>query len=316
MTTTQAFLVDSNSTPLSNVGISIDTSGVPTVQTKDSGGNPVSTPVGGSGSTPASSISPKAAGTGAVGTAAAYARQDHTHPVNDGVDIGLINSTQKTQIAGGATTALLNATKTALKDPAGGADVTLGVSAFSGLSDRVTADIVGTNTGVSAALANKFPIPTAWAASVGGGTPTLSSGTAVLGAAFRNTTAGTTTFTTPIDGIPFVAKDDELVCLVAGTYTYLPAGTGYPIAISGATTLADAHNTTNLICSGTPALTLNTGRVFGFGCSIDGAFTLSGGLTIGSGVTDLRASTGTAFCSLVQSDTSGAGATYKLVGTK
>ena len=128
MTAPNGFLVDSNSTPLPRIGISVDpTTGAPTVQTVDGGGNPVATPVGGGGGgTPASGVSPKASGAGAVGTSTAYARQDHVHPVNDGVDIGLINSTQKTQIAASATVALLNAGKTAFKDPAGGADIPFG----------------------------------------------------------------------------------------------------------------------------------------------------------------------------------------------
>jgi hypothetical protein len=252
MTAPLGLLVDSNSTPLPNVGISVDTSGVPTVQTRDSSGNQVSTPVGGSGSTPASGISPKAASTGAVGTSAAYARQDHAHPVNDGIDIGLINATQKTQIAGGATTALLNAAKTALKDPAGGADVTLGVSTFAGLGDKVSADIAGTNTSVSTGLANKMPKPTAWAASGAGGTPTLTSGTAVLGTSFVNTTPGTTTLSPNIDGIGSVNQWDELVCLTAGTYTLSPAldaagrmaAAQFPILAGDVTTAGSSLTTT------------------------------------------------------------------------
>lgn len=62
-------------------------------------------------------------------------------------------------------------------------------------------------------------IPVPWAASAAGGSPLLTSGTAVIGTSFQNTTAGYTTFTSAIDGIPGVQQDDILECLVAGTYT-------------------------------------------------------------------------------------------------
>lgn len=170
MTAPNAFLVDSNSTPIPRIGVAVDsTSGAPSLVTYDSGGNQVVTPAGGSGSAPASAISPAAAGTGAVGSAVTYARQDHTHPVSGGV----------------------------------------------------------------------------------------------------------------------------------------------PVPVSGATTLANlAHNGNDLICTGTPALTVNTGLMAGFGCGIKGTFTTTGTAT----VTDLRATTGTAWCSLVQ--TAADGSTYDLVGTK
>jgi hypothetical protein len=78
-----------------------------------------------------------------------------------------------------------------------------------------------------AAILAAIKTPTAWAASIGGGTPTLTSGTAVLGTAYKNTTSSPITFTTPIDGIAQVAQGDLLVCLTAGTYTYFPAGGAY-----------------------------------------------------------------------------------------
>jgi hypothetical protein len=314
MTAPNAFLVDLNSTITPNVGVSVDTSGAPTMLTQDSSGNQVSTPVGGGGGggTPASSISPKAAGTGAVGSALAYARQDHAHPVNDGVDIGLINSTQKTQIAAGATTALLNAAKTALKDPAGGADVNLGVSTFNGLTDKTSADIVGTNTGVAAALATKITVPTAWAASAGGGTPTLTSGTAVLGTAFRNTTTGYTTFTTPIDTIPGVNFGDILECFTSGTYTLTPANNIIPPLTLGATyTLLSSDNGRVFSTPVNCVVTVPTGLGSGFGCGFmgSGAVTFAGT----AAPTDNRKTGSTApFCGLVCSSAD----TYQARGEK
>jgi hypothetical protein len=215
---------------------------------------------------------------------------------------------------------------------------------------------LGSQTDLAAALASALKAPTNWAASAGGGTPTLTSGTAVLGTAYKNTTAGTTNLSPAIDGISQVSLNDILICFTAGTYTYLPAGGGYlgsfataaalqtaypaasnsgcsalvngviytsngttwltkaaiPTAISTGTTLSDAHDCANLVCTSTPALTLNTGLKNGFGCSIKGAFTTAGTAT----VTDLRTTNGTAFCCLVQSDTAGTGLTYDLVGTK
>lgn len=70
--------------------------------------------------------------------------------------------------------------------------------------------------------ANSLKTPVNWAA--GSNTPTLTSGTAVLGTAYRNTTAGITTLGTAIDGITVLQQGDMLVGFVAGTYTLVPAG--------------------------------------------------------------------------------------------
>lgn len=64
--------------------------------------------------------------------------------------------------------------------------------------------------------------PINWAA--GSNTPTLTSGTAVLGTAYLNTTAGITTLGTAIDGITVLQQGDMLVGFATGTYTLVPAG--------------------------------------------------------------------------------------------
>lgn len=99
--------------------------------------------------------------------------------------------------------------------------------------------------------------------------------------------------------------------------TYISDGTAYRIITSNAGvpsthatgyTLLNNDNTTNLIISSNPALTINTGLVSGFGCGISGAFTTAGTATI----TDKRVTSGVAWCALVNTGTD----TYDLVGTK
>lgn len=113
------------------------------------------------------------------------------------------------------------------------------------------------------------------------------------------------------------ASNPACIALVGGVI-YISNGTTWltkaavPTGVSGPTTLNDGHDCANLLCTSTPAVTVNTGLKNGFGCSIKGAFTTAGTATI----TDLRATTGTAFCCLVQSDAAGTGLTYDLVGTK
>lgn len=85
---------------------------------------------------------------------------------------------------------------------------------------------------------------------------------------------------------------------------------GVPEPLSAGHVLASSDNGDNLILTGTPALTVNTGLPAGFGCGIKGAFTTTGTAT----VTDLRATTGTAWCCLAQ--TAADGSAYDLVGTK
>lgn len=80
----------------------------------------------------------------------------------------------------------------------------------------------GSSVTLNAGDVSAVGTPVAWAASASGGTPTLTSGTAVKGTSFQNTTPGYTAFTTPIDTIQGVWQDDILECLVAGTYTLQP----------------------------------------------------------------------------------------------
>jgi len=79
----------------------------------------------------------------------------------------------------------------------------------------------GGNVTLAAGDVGALGQPVAWAA--GTNTPHLTSGTAVLGSSFVNTTPGTTALSPNIDGIASVNEGDELVCLVAGTYTLSPA---------------------------------------------------------------------------------------------
>jgi hypothetical protein len=182
MTAPNAFLVDQNSTITPKIGISVDaTSGAPTILTADNTGAQVATLVGaGGGGTPASTVSPKAVGSGAVGSATTYARQDHAHPVNTPADVGAL------------------------------------------------------------------PVPTNWAASAGGGTPTLTSGTAVLGVAYRNTTAGTTTLSPAIDSITSVSQDDCLFCFTPGTWTLSPVAGAGSVTFAATVPAGNATDNTSL----------------------------------------------------------------------
>lgn len=172
------------------------------------------------------------------------------------------------------------------------------------------------NANLATVLNAKLNIAPGW----DGTTPALASGvnpiTAGFGSnAFVYTGAGTSP---ALDGVTGVNGDTFIFGFGgASTWTKFSPRTGLPVAFATGHTFVDADDTSHVIATGTPAYTLPTGRAPGWGVSIDGPFTLAGGgLTIGAGVTDGRSTTGVAFCSLVQTDTSGAGATYKLVGTK
>lgn len=98
-----------------------------------------------------------------------------------------------------------------------------------------------------------------------------------------------------------------------------PVGGGVPTTVATGHTFANADNGESAVASGTPAWSLSTGLMAGWGISVKGAFTLTAGaglLSIGAGVTDLRTTTGTAWCCIQQTDTAGTGLTYDLVGTK
>lgn len=182
-----------------------------------------------------------------------------------------------------------------------------GISTLSSATDYTTALVTPLNA--------KLNIAPGW----DGTTPALASGVNPITAGFAsNAFVFTGAGTSPaLDGQTGIAGDTFIFGFGgSSTWTKFAARTGVPVAFATGHTFVDADDTAHVIATGTPAYTLPTGRAPGWGVSIDGAFTLTGGLTIGSGVTDIRATTGTAFCSIVQTDTSGAGATYKLVGTK
>jgi hypothetical protein len=114
----------------------------------------------------------------------------------------------------------------------------------------------GSSITLTAADVQAVGVAIPWAASATGGTPQLTSGTAVLGAVYINTTAGVTTFNTAIDGIPSVAKDDMFVGLTTGKYTLVPAGRIVGIFSSAAnlqTAFPASSNIGALACVGTGA---------------------------------------------------------------
>lgn len=259
-------------------------------------------PIGGGtgGGTPASGISPKAAGTGAVGTATPYARQDHAHPINTSVDLGVF------------------AVPLAWNASSNTPTLTDGVAPTNGINSYYVS-VSGTTT-----LAGS----SSWSAG-GSGVPADSvnwNGVAWIKIAGSSIVGQFATLAALISAVPPAAANAGARALVGSgsiLALYLSDGVswnrntvnaGTPLLISTGTTLNDGHDGVNLILSSTPALNLPTGRILGFGLGLKGTFTLAGGLTIGGGVTDLRATTGVAWASLVQ--TAVDGSTYDLLGTK
>ena len=175
------------------------------------------------------------------------------------------------------------------------------VSSVAGKTGAVT--LAATDVGAVAT-------PTNWAA--GTNTPALTSGTAVVGTAFKNTTAGTTTLGTAIDGITVVNQGDMLVCFTAGAYTLVPANN-----ILAPRTLGSTYSlvpTDNGVVFNTPVnctVTVPNSLGAGFGCGFMGAgvVTFAGAAT----VTDNRKTGSTApFCGLICS----AADTYQARGEK
>jgi hypothetical protein len=212
----------------------------------------------------------------------------------------------------------------------------------SALSARVAASSVGAANGV-AGLDGTGKVPTAqlpasiqgalnyqgaWNASTN--SPALTSGSGTKGFYYTVSVAGTTTLDgtsswSAGDHVAFngatwekfdgIASEVLTVAGKTGAVTLVPSdisGMGVPTSQTTGHTFSNSDNGEHIIASGTPAYVLNSGLANGWGVSIKGAFTLSGTAT----VTDLRTTTGTAMCSLVQTDTAGTGLTYDLVGTK
>lgn len=141
-----------------------------------------------------------------------------------------------------------------------------GTSTIAGATDYSTATLPTEQ----AAIAGKVSAPTNWAAATN--TPALTSGTAVLGSAYKNTSTGVTTLGTAIDGITVLNKDDMLVCFTSGTYTLVPANNIVPPRTEGATVTLAALDNAGI--SATPVncvVTVNTGLGAGFGRGFVGA---------------------------------------------
>jgi hypothetical protein len=141
-----------------------------------------------------------------------------------------------------------------------------GTSTIAGATDYNTATLPAEQ----AAIAGKVSAPTNWAAATN--TPALTSGTAVLGSAYKNTSTGVTTLGAAIDGITVVNNGDMLVCFTAGTYTLVPANNIVPPRTEGATVTLAALDNAGI--SATPVncvVTVNTGLGAGFGRGFVGA---------------------------------------------
>jgi hypothetical protein len=102
------------------------------------------------------------------------------------------------------------------------------------------------------------------------------------------------------------ADGNKLKSYSGGAWQVAP---GTPIAVGADRALTNADNGANLICSGTRVLTVNTGLLAGFGCSIKGTVSFAGTAT----VTDVRTTGATnPWCALCATGTN----TYDVVGSK
>lgn len=167
------------------------------------------------------------------------------------------------------------------------------------------------NASINAALATKLGSANPWTAAAN----TLASGVAPTNGLNCWIMQDVGVFAMPsalVADIPFGRNGDMIVWSSSVTKWVRSAGKPFSVLVSSALTLNDAHDDCLLLCSSTPAITLGTGRMAGFGVAILGAYTLvSTGLTC----PDVRKSTGDAtdYSFLNQtSDTS----TYRWSGAK
>ncbi len=204
-----------------------------------------------------------------------------------------INATQAAQVTAGATAALLNAAKTALKDPAGGADISLG----------------GTGGGsftLAAWDANNPPAA-------------VSSGTAPTGTqptAYVVISSGVVAVSGP-DAITALRTNDAVEWVAATSTWVREAGpVPDPITVSASLTLTSAHNDVGLLLATTQTITLNDGLGAGFGLPIKGPCTFTGTAV----VNDLRRSTGLTAANLwsflIKTGNNGTHDTYDWTGDK
>ncbi len=203
----------------------------------------------------------------------------------------LLGSTQAAQIAAGATAALLNAAKTALKDPAGGADISLGGTG-------------GGNFTLAAWDANNPP-----AAVQSGVAPTGTQPTAYV-----VISSGVVAVSGP-DAITALRTNDVVEWVAASSTWVREAGpVPDPITVSASLTLTPAHNDVGLILATTQTITLNDGMGSGFSLPIKGPYTLAGTAV----VNPLRRSTGLSAASLwsflIKTGNNGTHDTYDQVG--
>lgn len=127
-----------------------------------------------------------------------------------------------------------------------------------------------------AALAGKIGPPTLWDATQ---TAPIASGVApTVGApsSYSISNAGVTVLGTPIDGIASVRYGDLIQWNPTSTTWVRYAGETLQLAVSSSLTLVDAHDGCTLNLTGTPTLTLNTGRKNNFGVILIGAHSWAG----------------------------------------
>jgi hypothetical protein len=126
------------------------------------------------------------------------------------------------------------------------------------------------------------------------GVPTLTAGVAPASNVPQNytvTSAGVTATVSALQAdIPALRNGDVVVWSPTLTKWVRYAGEGLTIAVAGPLTITDAHSGCLLLCSGTPTITINTGRSANLKFALTGAYTLAGTAAFA----DLRVSNGNA----------------------
>lgn len=188
---------------------------------------------------------------------------------------------------------------------AGGGGSSGGSSSFASLTG-----VPSDNSALNSALLSKVGTPVSWVAATN--TPTITSGIAPSGGvtAYTVTDSSIVVLGTPIDGVTAVRPGDQMIWSVSLSKWVRYAGTPITIQISGATTLNDAHNDCLLVNSGSPAITINTGLMAGFGCQLINNWSPTGSATFSN---DQRITGNSSGPSTIEQTTTDV---YALIGSK
>lgn len=177
----------------------------------------------------------------------------------------------------------INAAKNAYSPISGGGG---GGGSFSTLTGNAT-----DNSSLASALSAKLGTPSAYTAATN--TPAIAAGTAPsngnAGPFLVQDTGVVATDPALQNDIPFLRNGDMVIWSSGLNKWVRSAGNPISIAVSSALTLNDAHNDCTLVCTGSPAITLGSGRMPGFGVIFLGPLSI---VTSGTTCPDSRRSIG------------------------